>query len=451
MNNRLPYLTVDLPEDIAKWKAVGEFARAEKLINQRLEKAIPFALKQRLEIEKELLEVIKADYSLRYDEAFQLLVDNIYNFTHEEFEALIDANAIDWYYIDGDIHFRKNIVRNIYKTHPHIGARSKDSRLIEDWSVLLHDTMVDLKENEQLIYHIHMRSSFKVKKDSQKPGEIIKVHLPLPIEYAQVENFRIINSSHKPTYIGEKDAQVRTIYFEKNYEADEEFFVEYEFDNHVVYQILDPKKVSHSQPTFYTEELFPHIVFTPYILSVAQEIVGNETNPLLKARKIYDYVTKNVRYSLVRSYYAIENIPTYALTNFKGDCGVQTLTFITLCRAVGVPARFQSGLYTNPEFLGNHDWAQIYIAPFGWLFVDCSFGGTAYYEDDKELWDFYFGNLDPFRMPAISNFQHDLIPELTYTRNDPYTNQNGEAEYISGKLTNRDVTIKETIIDIFKK
>lgn len=449
MNELLPYLTVTLPEDIEKREAVGDFERAEALIAERLASDLPEALHYRLILEQEIIKTIKAAYTLSYEEALTLLQENINDFTQVEFETLIDANAIDWHYVEGTIHFRPNIVRNIYKTHPQLASRSKDTSVIEDWSVLLHDTMVELKEKGELTYHIHMRSTFKVKAEAQEVGELIRVHLPLPVEYAQVENFKIIATSHEPTYLNPRDAQARTVYFEKPYEKDETFFVEYAFDNHVSYQNFDPEAVSVDQPTFYTEEVLPHIRFTPYIQSLAEEIVGDDYNPLIMARKIYNYVTKNVRYSLVRSYFAITDIPSFALTNFKGDCGVQALTFITLCRAVGIPARWQSGLYTNPEFLGNHDWAQIYIAPYGWLFVDPSFGGTAYYEEDSELWDFYFGHLDPFRMPAISDFQHDLTPKLTYLRNDPYTNQNGEAEYADKKLTGDAVDITEEIIEIY--
>ena len=61
-----------------------------------------------------------------------------------------------------------------------------------------------------------------------------------------------------------------------------------------------------------------------------------------------------------------------------GRCGIQALLFVTLCRAVDIPARWQSGLYTTPVNVGCHDWAQFYVEPYGWLFADCSFGGSAW-------------------------------------------------------------------------
>lgn len=182
-------------------------------------------------------------------------------------------------------------------------------------------------------------------------------------------------------------------------------------------------------PSLYLGERLPHIRFTPYIRGLAREITGEERNPLAKARRIYDFITTRVNYSFVRSYLTLENIPEAAAVSLKGDCGVQALLFITLCRVSGIPARWQSGLFVTPQSAGCHDWAQFYIEPFGWLFADCSFGGSAYRNHAAERWNFYFGNLDPFRLPAAREFQADFVPVSRYLRNDPYDNQTGEAEY----------------------
>ena len=42
-------------------------------------------------------------------------------------------------------------------------------------------------------------------------------------------------------------------------------------------------------------EQYPHIRFTPYLRSLASEIVGEEKRPMEIARRIYDYVTNNVQ------------------------------------------------------------------------------------------------------------------------------------------------------------
>ena len=68
----------------------------------------------------------------------------------------------------------------------------------------------------------------------------------------------------------------------------------------------------------------------------------------------------------MRNYSIQTCIPEYCATNLRGDCGVQALLFITLCRIAGVPAGWESGLYSNPVSLGAHDWAMFYAEPYGW-------------------------------------------------------------------------------------
>ena len=51
----LQYLTVGLPEDIEKLKWYGDFERAERVIDMRLQKDIPKPLRKRLLIEKWVL------------------------------------------------------------------------------------------------------------------------------------------------------------------------------------------------------------------------------------------------------------------------------------------------------------------------------------------------------------------------------------------------------------
>ncbi len=111
----------------------------------------------------------------------------------------------------------------------------------------------------------------------------------------------------------------------------------------------------------------------------------------------------------MREYFTILQIPEYAVLNQKGDCGVQALLFITRCRCAGIPARWQSGLFVTPYSQGCHDWAQFYIAPYGWLFADPSFGGSGYRSGNLEKQEHYFGNLDPWRMVANSEFKKALI------------------------------------------
>ena len=145
-------------------------------------------------------------------------------------------------------------------------------------------------------------------------------------------------------------------------------------------------------------------------------------------------MTTNTCYRFVPPYFTLTCIPEYFGAGLRGDCGMHAITFITLCRCAGIPAMWQAGLYTRPGDVGNHDWAMFYIAPYGWLYADCSFGGSAYRAGSEERRDFYFGNLEPWRLPLCVGFQQAFTPPRRFLRRDPYDNQNGEVETLTRRL-----------------
>ena len=89
-------------------------------------------------------------------------------------------------------------------------------------------------------------------------------------------------------------------------------------------------------------------MFTPELRKLSQQIVGDETNPCLKAKKCYDWIADHIKYSYAIEYSTIRNISDYCRSKGYGDCGQEALLFISLCRLNGVPARWQSGWNTFP-------------------------------------------------------------------------------------------------------
>ena len=272
--------------------------------------------------------------------------------------------------------------------------------------------------------------------------------MPIPQKAQQISNIKILGTSHTAKFISPETYPQRTIFFEEQLKENESFTVDYSYENHVKYIKPDFNEIFNKQPKFHTNEWLPQINFSTFLIDLATEIVKDEKNPLLKAKKIYDYITQNVQYSYVRPYVSIVNIPEYGAYNLKGDCGVQALLFITLCRIVGIPAKWQSGLYVTPYSVGPHDWAQFYIEPYGWLFADLSFSGSAYRARNERRWNFYFGNLDPFRMVANSEFHYDLLPQKRFLRSDPYDNQVGEVEYLDKGLSRNEFDVIMDIVDV---
>ena len=425
------YLEIPLPEDVEKAKWCGDFDRALRLIHRKLsEGKLPFAARKRLELEEHILRRLPLDYRYSEEEGLALLREHIPDFTREELQELEDSGAIDWIYIQGKPHFSSSFYDTLEKVYPDIARRAGLPPAEESKErKLLYDTVKKLEETGSSACRIRLRARLRVADSAFRPGEPLLVHLPIPAPAVNMENIQILECSPQPARIAPETAGQRTVSFSCAPQENPLFTVEYQYDCRAVYRPLDPEKVSPLQPDFDTQEQAPHIRFTPFIRALCKELSAGETNPLKLARKFYDYCTTVVTYAFMREYATLTQIPEYAGLGLKGDCGVQALLFITLCRCAGIPARWQSGLYVTPYDVGCHDWAMFYVAPYGWLFADPSFGGSAYRSGNKLGHDHYFGSLDPFRMAANSQFQWEFDPPKAQLRADPTDNQRGEAEY----------------------
>lgn len=427
------YLNVPLPEDLVKLKWGGDYERLIRVIDRRLsDETLPEALKKRLQLERILASRIPSQYPYSYEEALALLRKNIRDFKDEELETLWEENTADWIYINGRVRFHELFFDNLMKTRDDYGARFLGT--LEDNeknASLLRENVRLMEEHGGRTIHMRLLTRLSLTPEAEKAciGKTVHVYMPLPVEYAQVRNLRLLGfegTAGEPVSVDNGSYPQRTARFETVIRGGEVWQTEFEFDNETVFRNPDPSQVLFSQPSFYTGEEAPHIRFTPYLRELTKSVTGGEQNPLLAAEKIYRFITSQVKYSFVRSYSTVEDIPEFTAANRKGDCGFQALLFITMCRIAGIPARWQSGLYATPLTVGSHDWAQYYVAPFGWLSADCSFGGSAFRQGDEKRRAYYGANLDPYRIPYASQFMHSFSREEEGLRDDPYDNQSGE-------------------------
>jgi len=433
----MEFLLVKLPEEIEREEKLGNFKRAEKIIDRMLKKDIPNELRLRLLFEKERIKILIKTYPYNEDEAKKKAHEVINNFTDTEFYKLLDEGYLDYIVVEGEKRFEERFIQNVVFTLPEYKERVKEDKGKEEGRLFLQNRLNDLIKGNAKEFRIRARISLKLNEDVS--GKV-KVWLPFPKEEFQQKDVKLISTSHKNYYIAPNDVCQRTIYFEGD--PKDKFFVEFEYTIHEWINKVDTSIVKDVDFKEFLSEEPPHIVFTNPLRKLAEEIVGNEKNPYLKAKKIYDWLTKNVNYSYVRPYITYENISEFVLSNLKGDCGFQAILLITLLRIVGVPARWQSGWHITPTSTSPHDWALFFVHPYGWLPVDPSFGG--HFKDNEILKDFYFGNLDAVRMVANSCFMKDFVPKKTFYRIDPYDNQTGEVETDKG---NCDFTYKIEVID----
>ncbi len=444
MNDQIELLNVPLPEDIMKHKWHGDFLAAERLADRRLAGELPDVMRRRLLLEKKIMRRLPGNYPYTREDVCALMTQEIPDFSDEDMQELMDSDYADWIYIDGVPHFRNNVTENIFKTRADYAARRNRAKKPDEERRHLEAVWSEMRENGGTSRTIRLRSHLWLEEEPEQ-GEHLRVYLPIPDLDAQVKSVRILRQSAGVSgvsgYVSSENCPQRTICWDVDWMPGMDFTVEYEYDidagyldlwNPVQPETFDIWKERYACFDPVTDddlsEQQPHIVFTPMLRALAAEITGEETDPMERARRIYDYVTTKIHYSYMRSYVTLPCIPEYVASAGKGDCGAQTLLFITLCRIAGIPARWQSGLTANPGYVGCHDWSRFYIEGYGWLFADCSFGGGGHRSGDEEERRFYFGNLDPFRMPSCRRFQTNFELPMEKLRSDPYDNQSGEVE-----------------------
>ncbi len=449
-NRGFKYLGSGLPEDILKYKINGDFPKAIQLSDMYLSRILPEALKQNLLVQKEIMKRTPLDFPYTEEEALNLVRKYISDFNHEDLEVLTDKGRVLWIFIEGKKRYFARFFETLLKTDrdfvnsfdTEMGIAKKKDVLGSDRRIL-DESMDKMKRDGFSRKKIRIKASVRIKDEYFTPG-FVRVHIPFPSACSQQKGFEAEEIRPHGGTLSSPDSEQRTVSWEKELKENETFSVVYSFTHEEVYKDAYSVKAEKTGITgeakkentdeFLKEEL-PHIVFTPFIKSVAESLAAGENDNLSKARKAYDFITLNMKYNFMPAYFIMEDIPENCIRNMRGDCGVFALLFITLLRCMGIHAKWQSGLTAEPDFCGAHDWTEFYAEPFGWITADPSYGVGATREGNEERRRFYFGNLDPYRMVANRKFMGELIPHKKYFRADPYDNQVGEIENSSRGLT----------------
>lgn len=133
------------------------------------------------------------------------------------------------------------------------------------------------------------------------------------------------------------------------------------------------------------------------IAALAEQETRGLTDPRAKARVIYDYVVRTMRYDKSGQGWG-RGDAIYACNVRKGNCTDFHALFIGMMRAAGIPAQFEIGFPLPPdkredEIAGYHCWAKFYLEGVGWVPVDAS---EAWKNPDKR--NYFFGNHDEHRI-----------------------------------------------------
>ena len=139
----------------------------------------------------------------------------------------------------------------------------------------------------------------------------------------------------------------------------------------------------------YTTDGSKYLLSDPFIQKTATDIVGDETNPYWMARRIFDYVRNTLEYKLEGGW----NVAPVVLERGTGSCSEYSFSFIALCRAAGIPARYVGAIVVRGDDASLdiyfHRWPQVYLPNYGWVTMDPQ-GGDKELPRDRAM---YIGHL----------------------------------------------------------
>jgi len=117
------------------------------------------------------------------------------------------------------------------------------------------------------------------------------------------------------------------------------------------------------------------------VKSKAKEIVGGEENTYWIARRIFKWIIDHLEYERVGGW----DVAPTLIKRGTGSCSEYAFLFIALCRASGLPARYQGGTAMRGDEASvdgvYHRWAEVYLPGYGWVPIDPSRGEGKYGAD----------------------------------------------------------------------
>lgn len=142
----------------------------------------------------------------------------------------------------------------------------------------------------------------------------------------------------------------------------------------------DPEADRMASPpgSFFSRHLRAHRYAAPTTTTadLARRIVGDEADPFEQARALHRYVCDAVRIDPSRAS-GLGSVE-HALQVGAGSSEDVTALFVCLCRSVGIPAKFVTGLVLDSPVVedesyvagGGHAWAEFFAPGFGWTPAD---------------------------------------------------------------------------------
>jgi hypothetical protein len=426
----------------------GEYNRASEIVDSLKKTNVAETVKHKADSIKDIMHRVEHDFNLSETQIRQKLTAYFGTLDDSVMAGWEKSGKLEMKTINGEKHYFRNAVPNLFRLDSiaRIQKEKIDGIQIDSLDLFCLDhtaKIIQASDNSSkpvLPVNLILTYTLTVKPNAVPDGQTIKCWVPVPREgNPRQRKFKLISSKPANIEIAPNTQMQRTGYFSQMAVKDRPtvFTITFAIETAGQYFNIKPDDIKpyNTQSDLYkhnTAERPPHIVFSEQIKELGAKLIGNETNPLRKVEKIYTWISNTIPWASALEYSTIPNIPEYVLKYGHGDCGMQTLLFMTLARSQGIPAKWQSGWMLHPGNVNLHDWCEVYFEGIGWVPVDQSF--KLQNSPDKQIRDFYMHGIDSYRLIVNDDYAQPLLPEKNYLRSEPYDFQRGEVEWDGGNL-----------------
>jgi len=426
----------------------GEFSKTSEFIESKLrnKSALPPHEIKILEKYSADIKAVKREYTLSYAEVNEKLKARIPDLSALDMRKWEDDYSLEYYLIDGEKKYYDNCISDLFRVNREAAKRAKiTDDNVDEVSKYPLETIDSFESGVELSRRINISFTFTEEVGGLPDSTVLKAWIPYVRENPYQSNIKIVRSSVEQITFPKKDDLTSMLYFEKVIDQKNDsntawrnYFTKptpdwirpmknpaslkdfificqfiYAYDSKGFFKNVDPGDIppyrtSRREYQKYTAETENHL-WTPYLKKLSKEIVGNESNPYLKAKKIYQWICENVVWSDPKP--VLGDRSEYTAKYKRGDCASKANLFISLCRMNEIPARVQGGWRVEPNRgHSQHSWAQVYFESLGWLPVDADAGSFLIRRSDEKLRYFYFGNRTPYRMIINDDEEGALFP-----------------------------------------
>jgi transglutaminase-like putative cysteine protease len=265
--------------------------------------------------------------------------------------------------------------------------------------------------------HFNFHYTFTVK--NVAPGERLRVWIPL----AHADAFQDVQITSKTgdlplKQVDQPEYGNELLYAEASTDdkGEYKFSVDYDIVRHEHIVLVSGKpapdlRPEHATRIQLTRFLEPDrlVPITGVPAKLAAEQTKAATTPLEKAKDIYEYVFRTMKYDKSGTGWG-HGDTLWACDSKHGNCTDFHSVFISMARSQKIPARFQIGFplpadKTSAEIPGYHCWAEFYLDSAGWVPVDIS---EAWKHQEKH--DYFFGAHDVNRVQFTQGRDLKLSP-----------------------------------------